>query len=35
MGTCKEWQNPSLNSGLCPHLVEGDKQVSGAEPVGP
>lgn len=27
--------DPSLSSGLCPHLVEGNKQVSGAEPVDP
>lgn len=23
MGTCKEWQNPSSSSGLCPHQAEG------------
>lgn len=23
MGTCKEWQNPSLSSGLCPYLAGG------------
>lgn len=35
MSTCKEWQNPSLNSGLCPHLVEGGQAGQWSRTCGP